>query len=430
MLSRVAESVYWMNRQIERAENVARAVETTLGLVLEGTISPGRLWSALVCTFGDEADFWARYGLADQANVISFLAIDQANANSIASCLQAARENARTVRDMISTAMWQEINKAHLAVRAAAAANVEIEHPREFLEEVKRASQLISGVADATMSHGEAWHFARLGRLVERADKTSRVLDVEHYFQPAAVPLARPASGAAAFGSGPGAEIAAWNQPAAVPLARPASGAAAFGSGPGAEIAAWNQPAAVPLARPASGAAAFGSGPGAEIAAWNQPAAVPLARPASGAGGDGDGDAVRWSAVLESASALEMYRKVHGAISRRRVADFLIFDREFPRAMHFCLIKAEESLLAITGGAKGAYSNPAEQLLGRLRSHLNYGAIDEILGAEPGLHGFIDSFQSRLNEASDAIYATFFALRPVGGGEPAPAAAAGSARRP
>ncbi|MFM7413261.1 MAG: alpha-E domain-containing protein [Planctomycetota bacterium] len=372
MLSRVAESVYWMNRQIERAENVARAVETTLGLVLEGTISPGRLWSALVCTFGDEADFWARYGLADQANVISFLAIDQANANSIASCLQAARENARTVRDMISTAMWQEINKAHLAVRAAAAANVEIEHPREFLEEVKRASQLISGVADATMSHGEAWHFARLGRLVERADKTSRVLDVEHYFQPAAVPLARPASGAAAFGSGPGAEIAAWNQPAA----------------------------------------------------------VPLARPASGAGGDGDGDAVRWSAVLESASALEMYRKVHGAISRRRVADFLIFDREFPRAMHFCLIKAEESLLAITGGAKGAYSNPAEQLLGRLRSHLNYGAIDEILGAEPGLHGFIDSFQSRLNEASDAIYATFFALRPVGGGEPAPAAAAGSARRP
>jgi len=374
MLSRVADSVYWMNRQIERAENVARAVETTLGLVLEGTISHGRLWSALVCTFGDEADFWARYGLADQANVISFLAFDQANPNSIASCLQAARENARTVRDMISTAMWQEINKAHLFVRAAAAANVEIEHPREFLDEVKRASQLISGVADATMSHGEAWHFARLGRLVERADKTSRVVDVEHYFQPAAVPLARPATGAAASGSGPGVELAAWNQPAAVPLARPATGAAADA--------------------------------------------------------DGDADAVRWSAVLESASALEMYRKVHGAVSRRSVADFLIFDREFPRAVHFCLIKAEESLLAITGGSKGAYTNPAEQLLGRLRSHLDYGAIDEILGAEPGLHGFIDAFQSRLNEASDAIYATFFALRPVGGGEHVAGAAHGAGRRP
>ena len=329
MLSRVAHSVYWMNRQIERAENVARAVETTLDLALDGAVSPGRLWNALVCTFGDEADFWARFGLADQANVISFLAFDQANPNSIASCLQAARENARTVRDMISTPMWEEINRAHLYVRSAAAANAEIDHPREFLDEVKRASQLITGVADATMSHGEAWHFARMGRLIERADKTSRVLDVEHYFPPAAARIAPPASGTAADD-------------------------------------------------------------------------------------ETEEVAVQWSAVLESASALEMYRKVHGAVSRRSVANFLIFDREFPRAMHFCLIKAEESLLAITGGAKGAYSNPAEQRLGRLRSHLDYGAIDEILGGHGGLHGFIDGFQTDLNQASQAVFDTFFALQPVG----------------
>ena len=326
MLSRVANSVYWMNRQIERAENVARAVETTLDLALDGAISPGRLWNALVCTFGDEADFWARFGLADQANVITFLAFDQANPNSIASCLQAARENARTVRDMISTPMWEEVNKAHLYVRAAAAANREVDHPREFLDEVKRASQLITGVADATMSHGEAWHFARMARLIERADKTSRVLDVEHYFQPAAALVALPSSG----------------------------------------------------------------------------------------DDDAGTDPVQWSAVLESASALEMYRKVHGAVSRRSVADFLIFDRAFPRAMHFCLTKAEESLLAITGGVKGAYTNPAEQRLGRLRSHLDYGAIDEILGDESGLHGFIDGLQTNLNRASDAIEDTFFAIRPLG----------------
>ena len=341
MLSRVADSVYWMNRQIERAENVARAVETTLDLALDGTISPGRLWNALVCTFGDEADFWARFGLADQANVISFLAFDQTNPNSIASCLQAARENARTVRDMISTPMWEEINKAHLYVRSAAAANAEIDHPREFLDEMKRASQLITGVADATMSHGEAWHFARMGRLIERADKTSRVVDVEHYFQPAAARIAPPASGAAASGPGPLASGAATSHEAGT-------------------------------------------------------------------------DAVQWSAVLESASALEMYRKAYGAVTRRNVAEFLIFDRFFPRAMHFCLIKAEESLLAITGGAKGAYTNPAEQRLGRLRSQLDYGAIDEILEDSAGLHGFIDTFQAELNRASDAIYETFFALRPVG----------------
>jgi uncharacterized alpha-E superfamily protein len=260
--------------------------------------------------------------------VLKFLAFDQANPNSISSCLQAARENARTVRDMISSPMGEEINKAHLFVRAAAAGAAEHGHPREFLDEIKRASQLITGVTDATMSHGEAWHFARMGRLVERADKTSRVLDLEHYFQPAA--------------------------------------------------------AAVPAA------------------------AVPAAA------GNVTGDAVLWSAVLESASALEMYRKEYGAVSRRQVAEFLVFDRAFPRAMHFCLTKAEESLLAITGGVKGAYTNPAEQRLGRLRSHLDYGAIDEILGDEAGLHGFIDGLQTNLNRASDAIEDTFFAIRPLG----------------
>ena len=326
MLSRVAESVYWMNRQIERAENVARSVETALDLALEGTISHGRLWNALVCAFGDEADFWERHAAADQASVISFLAFDPANANSIASCLHAARENARTVRDMISSPMWEEINKVHLYVQSAAQRYGGWLHPREFLDELKRSSQLITGVADATMSHGEGWHFGRLGRLVERADKTSRVLDVEHYFKPAAF-------------------------------------------------------------APKNGVVA-GELPGA--------------------------DAVQWSAVLESASALEMYRKQYGAVSRRNVAEFLVFDRFFTRAMHFCLIKAEESLLAITGGSKGAYTNPAEQQLGRLRAKLDYGAIDEVLAGTGGLHGFVDGFQQRLNRASEAIHDTFFAIRPVG----------------
>jgi uncharacterized alpha-E superfamily protein len=317
MLSRVAESIYWMNRQIERAEDVARAAETTLDLALEGTIDHGRLWNALVCTFGDEADFWGRHGLADQDNVITFLAFDTLNPNSISACLQSARENARTIRDLISTPMWEEINKAHLFVRSAASGGAHLHNPREFLDEVKRASQLITGVTDATMSHGEAWHFARMGRLLERADKTSRVLDVEHYFHPTA-----------------------------------------------------------------SGDAA---------------------------------DPVQWSAVLESASALEMYRKKYGVVSRRDVAEFLVFDRQFPRAILFCLTKAEESLLAVTGGAKGAYTNPAEQRLGRLRSKLDYGAIDEVLTGAGGLHGFIDGFQTRLNRTSEAIHDTFFALRPVRG---------------
>ena len=273
--------------------------------------------------------------------MITFLAFDTLNPNSISACLQSARENARTIRDLISTPMWEEINKAHLFVRSAASGGSHLHNPREFLDEVKRASQLITGVTDATMSHGEAWHFARMGRLIERADKTSRVLDVEHYFTPAASAFAPPA-----------------------------------GNG--------FQPAAAGVGMPTAGLAP----PGA--------------------------DAVQWSAVLESASALEMYRKEYGAVSRRNVAEFLILDRAFPRAMHFCLIKAEESLLAVTGGVKGAYSNPAEQRIGRLRSELDYGHIDEILAGDGGLHGFIDAFQGRLNGASHAIHDTFFALAPVG----------------
>ncbi len=385
MLSRVAYCVYWMNRQIERAENVARAMETALDLALEGTISHGRLWNALVCTFGDEAEFQERHGQADQARVISFLAFDLENPNSIATCFRAARENARTVRDMISTAMWEEINKGHLEVQSAAKRYDGWLHPREFLDEVKRASQLITGVCDATMSHGEAWHFGRLGRLIERADKTSRVLDVEHYFKPAASRFARPAH-----------EVETAGEPAASGLSLPAGGqrstqssATASGFAVGTD---WNAGDSVTIPRSVS----------------------LVAEESSHATEPPGGDAVQWSAVLESASALEMYRKQYGAVSRRNVVEFLVFDRFFPRAAHFCLIKAEESLLAITGGSKGGYTNVAEQRLGRLRSKLDYGSIDEVLTGSDGLHGFIDGLQQRLNRASDAIHDTFFAVRPIG----------------
>jgi len=402
MLSRVASCVYWMNRQIERAENVARAMETTLDLALEGTISHGRLWNALVCTFGDQADFQERHGQADQARVISFLAFDLENPNSIATCFRAARENARTVRDMISTAMWEEINKGHLEVQSAAQRYNGWLHPREFLDEVKRASQLITGVCDATMSHGEAWHFGRLGRLIERADKTSRVLDVEHYFKPAASRFARPAGSS---GAGSSTDASSFARPAgssgagsstdASSVARPEAASGAGSSTDASSFAAvadWTDGDSVTIPRSV-----------ALVAESNSHAVEPLG-----------GDAVQWSAVLESASALEMYRKQYGAVSRRNVVEFLVFDRFFPRAAHFCLIKAEESLLAITGGSKGAYTNLAEQRLGRLRSKLDYGSIDEVLTGPGGLHSFIDGFQQRLNRASDAIHDTFFAVRPVG----------------
>ncbi|HEV3024482.1 MAG TPA: alpha-E domain-containing protein, partial [Pirellulales bacterium] len=225
-------------------------------------------------------------------------------------------ENARTVREMISSSMWEELNKFYLTVSSAKTAGNLSESAYDFFKQVKLSSHLLEGITMATMSHGEAWHFARMGRLLERADKTSRILDVKYYVLLPSV---------------------------------------------------------------------------SEVG-------TPL-------------DTVQWSALLESASALEMYRKRFGRISPARVADFLILDREFPRAIHFCLIKSEESLLAVTGGQRGRFHTSAEQRLGRLRAQFNYTQIGEII--EQGLHEFIDAFQIQLNKVGDAIFDTFFALRPL-----------------
>lgn len=179
MLSRVAESIYWMSRYVERAENVARFVDTNYNLMLDTQVI-GEQWDPLVDTSGDDEDFAKRYGEATQENVIRFLTSDSENSNSVFSCLRAARENARSIREIISSEMWEQINTFYLMVRDAAKAG-NLEKPQEFCRAVKQASHLFNGITDATMTHNEGWHFIRTGRLLERADKTSRMLDVKYY---------------------------------------------------------------------------------------------------------------------------------------------------------------------------------------------------------------------------------------------------------
>ena len=113
--------------------------------------------------------------------MIRFLTFDANNPNSIISCLRAARENARTIREAISPEMWEQINTYYLMVNAAASDQRMMESPYSFFSEVKRASHLFDGVTEATMLHDEGWHFYRVGRLLERADKTSRLLDVKYF---------------------------------------------------------------------------------------------------------------------------------------------------------------------------------------------------------------------------------------------------------
>lgn len=179
MLSRVADSIYWMNRYVERAENIARFIDVNLNLSLDSPSGVAQQWEPLIRTTGDLAIFQEKYGGATAENVIRFLTFDRSYPNSIISCLNAARENARSVREIISSEMWQQINAFYHFVNDAAVSD-QLDFPT-FFSEVKLASHLFAGIASATMTHNEGWHFGLMGRWLERADKTSRIVDVKYF---------------------------------------------------------------------------------------------------------------------------------------------------------------------------------------------------------------------------------------------------------
>ncbi len=181
MLSRVAQSIYWMARYIERAENVARFVDVNLQLLLDLPAGGAAQWEPLVSTTGDMALFRQRYETASRENVVSFLTFDPTNPNSILSSLTAARENARSIREVISTDMWEHLNEFYHGVNGVSSQGGRLESPYQFFDSVKKGSYLFDGITLATLSHGESWYFYLLGRLLERADKTSRLLDFKYF---------------------------------------------------------------------------------------------------------------------------------------------------------------------------------------------------------------------------------------------------------
>src|SRR6266852_4695803 len=136
MLSRVAESIYWMSRYVERAENVARFIHVNLNLMLDLPVGSTQQWQPLVDTTGDSQQFAKRYGEATEQKVVHFLTFDADNTNSIVSCLRLARENARSVREVISSEMWEQLNEFYLRVNAAAAKASSLSEPQELFASV------------------------------------------------------------------------------------------------------------------------------------------------------------------------------------------------------------------------------------------------------------------------------------------------------
>jgi uncharacterized alpha-E superfamily protein len=180
MLSRVADAIYWMNRYVERAENLARFVDVTHNMTLDMPPGAAGPWGAVVHATGDHEYFQQRYGQPTRENVTQFLTFDRDYPDSILSCVSAARENARGVREAISSEMWEQLNQFYITVRETARTG-SLESPNQFFQSIKDASHLFVGTTVTTFSKGEGWHFGRLGRVLERADKISRILDVKYF---------------------------------------------------------------------------------------------------------------------------------------------------------------------------------------------------------------------------------------------------------
>lgn len=189
MLSRVANNLYWMSRYIERAESIARLVDVNLQLLLDfrnlDDAAQSAHWMPIVQSSGDEEDFRKLYPRITGQNVTEFMVFNPANTNSIYSSIGHARENARMVRDQIASELWEEINRIYLFLNSPDARREWRESPSGFFHTIKSSSLLLQGLTDATVVRNESWFFIQCGRFLERADKTSRILDVRHATMPA-----------------------------------------------------------------------------------------------------------------------------------------------------------------------------------------------------------------------------------------------------
>ncbi|MEW9808169.1 alpha-E domain-containing protein [Mesorhizobium marinum] len=181
LLGRVANGLYWMNRYIERAENMARLVDAGLRMALTRTQSAEEEWKSVVMSAGVEFGFAAKYGEYTSAAVADFLIRDTTNPSSAMSSMETARFNARMVRTALTREVWEAINEAWMAMKRMLASPIDERDLPAVLDEIKRETALIRGCFYGTMLRNEIFDFAQIGTYVERADNTARILDVKYY---------------------------------------------------------------------------------------------------------------------------------------------------------------------------------------------------------------------------------------------------------
>lgn len=177
MLSRVAESIYWIGRYTERAENTARLVNLNMNLLLDMPKHARPSWGNMVTMTSGEPYFRERYRKEDERSVIKFLLVDGKNPGSMLNSLALARENARTVRDIIPQSGWEHLNGLCAAARDGAQKGLSRKNRFAYLMSVIRDVEALNGVLSSTMLHDSAYSFLCIGRSIERADMTTRIID-------------------------------------------------------------------------------------------------------------------------------------------------------------------------------------------------------------------------------------------------------------
>lgn len=185
MLCRVADSLFWMSRYIERAECTVRLVDVTLQTILEPEQSTEDIsytqWKPVLLSLGDDQLFEEEYDERTSQNVTYFLTFDSKNPSSVFSCIANARENARMIRDQISSDMWETINTLYLFLKKQDADAVCREVRFEFFKRIKEYSILFQGITDSTFPHQIGYEFIICGRYLERAEKTCRIIESKRF---------------------------------------------------------------------------------------------------------------------------------------------------------------------------------------------------------------------------------------------------------
>lgn len=314
MISRVAESAFWLARYLERVEDMARLLYVNVNFVLDVNLEGVPRWWPLVVSVGAEKEFLARASEAqkdDAEAVQQFLCWDSDQPNSIASSLEQARANARSIRETISLEMWETLNGLSLWFNGPNGRRMYQRERYEFYQYLRDQCVMVQGFAVDTMLRSEGFHFMRLGSALERAGLTARILDVKYH----------------ALG----------------PTGR----------------TEW------PV----------------EIA--------------------------QWQAILRSCSAIEPYFKVaQGELSGPRVAEFLLFEKEFPYSIACSLDQAKHHLKMIKPRGSGGIGDRSIEALDNLRTQLSALSMDEV--NKRGLHKILVWIYFTVAQICSAVHTDYF----------------------